>query len=154
MLDGCINNILTFTQRYGEHKKFYKVDKYKPILLLHQKPLVVDLFQYKLTAVDIILWSMYTNICHDVCYPKGSRDKVCEVCCIARHKYCSRRAGYMSVIVSLLRTKLKNNGIRHPLGWQELQQYSNRSVKNYHTMVWFLFIHLYHISSNEYVNVP
>jgi hypothetical protein len=75
----------------------------------------VELFQYKLTAVDIVLWS-YTNICHDICYPKGSRDKVCELHYIAQHKYSSRRAEYMSVIVSLLRTKLKNSGIRHPLG--------------------------------------
>jgi len=25
VLDGYINNILTFTQRYGEHKKFCKI---------------------------------------------------------------------------------------------------------------------------------
>ena len=29
VLDGYINNILTFTQRYGEHKKFCKKRKFK-----------------------------------------------------------------------------------------------------------------------------
>jgi hypothetical protein len=34
--------------------------------------MTVSLFHYKLAAIYIILCSMYTNICHNVCDPKGS----------------------------------------------------------------------------------
>ena len=49
------------------NSRVQKVDKYKPTLLWHQKYTIVSFFQNKLTAIYVILWNTYTNICHNVC---------------------------------------------------------------------------------------
>jgi len=68
--------------------------------------MVLSFFQYKLTAIYIILESMYMNICHNVCDPKGYHQRSLWIRLYSDWKY--RRSGECISNVNVIQSFFEN----------------------------------------------